>query len=349
MSPQLPQPDAALTTFRGLVGHTRVLALLSRAIARGTLPPSLLLAGPRGVGKRRAAAAIAATLNCPQPKKAGTLEIDACGECPSCRRIARGIHPDVIVLEPSDTGAIRIEPVREVIDRANYRPFEGRRRVVIVDEADALVAQAQNAMLKTLEEPPSASVFVLVSSMADTLLPTVRSRCRPLRFGELPAAEVAEVLVRDHQYSQSDARAAAAEAAGSVGRALESRGLDVSEAREAAQRLLHQTARMPDPARRIAAAQELVGKATTGNRDREYLAVRLRALASLLRDLGVLAIGAGTPPLANADLEAELQRLSPAFDRERITRAFAAVDEAIAALERNAGPKVVADWVVLQM
>jgi DNA polymerase-3 subunit delta' len=295
------------------------------------------------------ATAIAATLNCTQANKVDTFEIDACGECLSCRRIARGIHPDVVVLEPSDTGTIKIEPVRDVIDRANYRPFEGRRRVVIVDEADALVPQAQNALLKTLEEPPSASVFVLVSSMADTLLPTVRSRCRPLRFGDLAPAEVAEVLVRDHQYSEPEARAAAAETAGSVGLALESRGLDVGEAREAAQRLLHQTARMPDPARRIAAAQELVGKATTGSRDREYLGIRLRALASLLRDLGLLAIGAGTPPLANADIAADLQRLSSAFDRERATRAFAAVDEAIAALERNAGPKVVADWVVLQI
>ena len=347
-APQSSQP-AAEPTLRALVGHKRVLALLSRAIARGTLPPSLLLAGHRGVGKRRAATAIAATLNCTQTKKSEGFEIDACGECPSCRRIARGVHPDVVVLEPGDTGNLRLEPVRDAIDRANYRPFEGRRRVVIVDDADALVPQAQNALLKTLEEPPSASVFVLVSSMADTLLPTVLSRCRPLRFGELAPGEVAEVLVRDHEYTEPEARAAAAEAAGSVGLALEARGLDVGEAREDAQRLLHQTARMTDPARRIVAAQELVGKATTGNRDREYLAIRLRALASLLRDLGLLAVGAGTPPLANADLEPELQRLSSSFDRERTTRAFAAVDEAIAALGRNAGPKVVADWIVLQI
>ena len=185
--------------FAGIVGHRRLLSLLTRAIARGTLPPSLLLAGPRGIGKRMTATAIATTLNCLHPRPAGAFETDACGECQSCRRIARGVHPDVVVVEPGDLGTISIEAVREVIDRANYRPFEGRRRVVIVDEADALMPQAQNALLKTLEEPPSASVFVLVSSMADALLPTVRSRCRPLRFGELATAEVAEVLIRDHQ------------------------------------------------------------------------------------------------------------------------------------------------------
>src|SRR6185436_2420412 len=114
-----------------------------------------------------------------------------------------------------------------VIDRAGYRPFEGRRRVVIVDEADAMVAQAQNALLKTLEEPPSASIFLLVSSMPDALLPTVRSRCPKLRFGTLSPTEVAQVLVRDHGYAEADARAAAVDAAGSVGRALSAESADL--------------------------------------------------------------------------------------------------------------------------
>src|SRR6185503_17173769 len=110
-----------------------------------------------------------------------------------------------------DNGSIKIEQIRDVIDRAGYRPFEGRRRAVIVDEADALVAHAQNALLKTLEEPPSSSVFILVSSMPDSLLPTVLSRCPRLRFGELSAGEVATVLMRDHEYGEADARAVAAD------------------------------------------------------------------------------------------------------------------------------------------
>src|SRR6185295_4762189 len=100
-----------------------------------------------------------------------------------------------------DTGSIKIEQVRSAIERAVFRPFEGRRRVTIIDEADALVDAAQNALLKTLEEPLPASVFILVTSRPDALLPTVRSRCAHLRFGRLQVAEVATVLERSEDYS----------------------------------------------------------------------------------------------------------------------------------------------------
>ena len=335
--------------FQALVGHHRVLALLARAIARGTLPPALLLAGPEGVGKRRTALAIAETLNCLELRTAGDFEIDACGACASCRRIARGVHPDVIVLEPGETGTIKIDEIRDVIDRANYRPFEGRRRAVIVDEADTMMPAAQNALLKTLEEPRPGSVFVLASSMPDALLPTVQSRCPRLRFGRLPAADVAGVLMRDHEYGETEARAAAADADGSIGRALAARDVDLVGARDSAQRLLEHAARVSDPVHRLGSAKNLTGKKSTPAAEREQLAVCLRALASLLRDLGVLAAGADARSLANADLQPNLETLTSAFDGERSMRAFTAVDRALGALERNASPKVVADWLVLQL
>ena len=335
--------------FTAITGHRQRLSLLSRAIARGTLPPALLLAGPQGVGKRRTAIAIAQAFNCLDPRVTDEFEIDACGACASCRRIERGGHPDVLTIEPGDTGVIKIEQVRDAIDRAGYRPFEGRRRVVIVDEADAMMAPAQNALLKTLEEPPSASTFVLVSSMPDVLLPTVRSRCSHLRFGGLPPSEVTAVLARDHGYSESEARAAAADADGSVGRALAARSVDVADARTSAQRLLEQAARGTDPVRRLDAAKDLTGKKSSSAEERDQLGACLRALASLLRDLGIIANRADTRSLANADLHTDLSRLAEAFDSERSMRAFTAVDRALGALERNASPKIVADWLVLQL
>ena len=345
--------------FRGVIGHRRLVSLLSRAIARGTLPPSLLLAGPAGVGKRRVAAAIAETLNCLQPlsgveaalqgRAPDQIEQDACGECASCRRIARGVHPDVLVLEPDEMGSIKIEAARDVIDRAGFRPFEGRRRAVIVDEADSLTDDAQSALLKTLEEPPSASVFLLVSSLPDALLPTVRSRCPRVRFGALSPSEVAEVLIRDHEYSEPDARAAAADADGSIGRALAAESADLTEARDIARRLLEHAARVSDPSRRIDAAKELAAKRGTSVEERNFAGACLRALASLLRDVGLLGLNADSHVLANADLEGPLRALARAYDADRSLRAYTAVDEGLAALDRNVSPKVVADWVVLQL
>ena len=167
--------------FQEVLGHRRLLSLLSQAIARDTLTPSLIFSGPEGVGKRLTAVAVAQALNCSAaeaaPSRNADIVFDACGKCPACRRIVRGTHPDVQTIEPGETGSIKIEQVRAAIDQAVFRPFEGRRRVTIIDHADGLVLAAQNALLKTLEEPLPSSVFILITSRPDTLLPTVRSRC----------------------------------------------------------------------------------------------------------------------------------------------------------------------------
>jgi len=337
--------------FRNVIGHRRLLALLSRAIARDTLPGSMLFAGPRGVGKRRVAVALAETLNCLAPVTTPELPRDACGECASCRRIARGVHPDVPIVEPGELGSIKIAQVRDVIDRAGYRPFEGRRRVIVIDDADAMTDDAQDAMLKTLEEPPPSSVLVLVTALPDALLPTVLSRCQRLRFGELSAAEVADALMRDHDYEEAEARAAAVDADGSIGRALESASADMAEARETARHLLEQAARMSDPGRLIDLAREVTpsGGGKTSGGERDQLSACLRALASLLRDIGLLNAQGGEAALANADMAPQLRTIASAFDSNRIVRAYASVNEALDALEGNASPKIVADWLVLQL
>src|SRR6187401_1054756 len=335
--------------LRDVIGHGRLVDLLARAVARDTLPPALLLAGPAGVGKRRVAMAVASAINCLNPVTGGPLERDACGKCAACARIERGMHPDVVVLEPGDTGTIKIEQVRDVIDRAGYRPFEGRRRVVVIDEADAMMPAAQSALLKTLEEPPSASIFLLVSSLPDALLPTVRSRCPRLRFGPLAPGEVAAALVRDHEYSEVEARAAAVDAEGSVGRALSSKSADLVDARETATRVLQQAARAADPVTRVGTAQGLSPKKGSPMNDRDQLSATLRIMSSVLRDLGLMASQADAAVIANADLRSDLEALSRSYDANRSVRAYAAVDEALAALERNANAKVVANWLVLQL
>ena len=350
--------------FRDVSGHRALVRRVARAVARESLPPSLILAGPDGVGKRLVATALAQVLNCSEPLRgappavaagedAGSLSIDACGQCRACQRIDRAAHPDVLTLGAEAGAAITIDEVRQAVGEARYRPFEGRRRVLIINDADRLVPQAQNALLKTLEEPPAASQFLLVTARPDRLLATVRSRCQRISFGHLGTRELAELLVRRHGYEESAALAAASAAGGSADRALQLASGELAAAREAALALLAAVTGSRDTKGRLAGAKGLLdrkaGGGTAGKARRQELAHRLRALASLLRDVTLLASGADRAALANPDLHDRVAPLArPAAARWGV-RAFATVDEALEATERNASPKVVADWVACRL
>jgi len=347
--------------FRDLAGNRTVLGLLARAIDAGTLPPSLIFGGPEGVGKRQAALALAQALNCltpvrpapwPDAPSAPPLAIDACGTCAICSRIARQIHPDVLVISPEETGNIKIDVVREVLRKVGFKPFEARRRVVIFDAAEGLLTDSQDALLKTLEEPPPGSVLVLVTAQPGQLLPTVRSRCPTVRFAPLATSAVIDWLMTHEGLAEPQARAIASVARGSLAAAREA----ASEAegqegyRAAAVRVLQQVSDAGDARGRLEATRDIVGKGKgSGASERDSLANHLHALAVLLRDLAVLATRADVSAVVNVDLVPALQSVARFFDRERILRAFTAVDRALGALERNASPKTVADWVVLQL
>lgn len=328
--------------FRDLIGHTRLTALLTRAVARESVPPTLLLAGPGGVGKWRAALAIAEALNCQAP-----VNGDACGVCRSCDRIARNMHVDVLALTADDTGKIKLDEVREAIKACSFRPFEGRRRVVLIRDADALIDQAQNALLKSLEEPPPATVFVLTSAAPDALLRTVRSRTMRLTFGRLTSGEVEHLLVRDHQREPAEARRLAGLADGSVGAALELGSSDVAETREAALQLLG-AATQRDLAGRLAVAKAVVGE-KKDERTRQEMKAVLQIASSLVRDLSLLHAGSDRRLLANGDLGDRLDRLARALPAPAARQAFATVDRALSALERNAGTKLVTEWVASEI
>jgi DNA polymerase-3 subunit delta' len=349
-------------SFREIVGHRRLKRLLARAVRSGTLPPSLVFAGPEGVGKKRTALALAQALNCLEPAGVGaTGEQDGCGTCASCSRIARGLHPDVVVVKrPDDKSEIVVAQARELVRQVGYRPFEGRARVVIIDGADELGGDSQDALLKTLEEPPARNVFVLVTSRPNLLSTTVRSRCCVLQFAPVPAAEIAESLEASHGFSTGDARAAAALSGGSYARAIGARAGEEAQARAVAVAVLMETARTSDVRARLAVSSALLKSVARKSRDsekeakgagadRESVAGRLRALGSLLRDLAVVTTRAPDTALVNLDLRADLGSLARHYDRDRVARAFSAVGRSLAALERNASPKIVADWLALQL
>jgi DNA polymerase-3 subunit delta' len=316
--------------LRDIIGHRRLATLLARAIERESLPPTLLFAGPPGVGKWAMARATAQAVNCLEPVSTPTdyLAVDACGKCRGCDRVARGVHVDVITMEPDDRASIKIDVVRDVLGRTSFRPFEGKRRLVMIREADTLEPQAQNSLLKSLEEPPPGTMFILTTAVPGALLPTVRSRCMRLRFGRLTSAEVSMALMRDHEHSESEAREAAPLADGSIGQALALADNDLTSLRDAALLLLRHAAGRADVQSRVQAAATLYGGSAKKERSREDLAVVLRLMASIAGDL---------EPLARA------------FTGDRARDAFGAVDRALTALERNAGTKVVSEWLAVQV
>ncbi len=173
-----------MPTFADLAHQPRAVAIVRGALARDRLHHALLLAGPAGSGKRALALALASALNCDVAPGEG------CGTCATCERIAGGIHPDVITL--AREGAAQIIPIetvrRDVVAAVGLPPHEARERLFLIDEATALQPAAANALLKTLEEPPARTRFVLMTAAPDQLLPTIRSRCQRVALSPLDVA-----------------------------------------------------------------------------------------------------------------------------------------------------------------
>src|SRR5205085_1514977 len=153
-----------------------------------------LFAGPEGVGKRLFALELAKALLCEEPPETLT----SCGKCSACLLVDAGTHPDLFqISKPEDGNVLDIETVRELCAGFALKSARGRGKVAIVDDADDLNEQAANSFLKTLEEPPAGSVFILIGTSLELQLQTIRSRCQPIRFAPLPSPLVKQILERD--------------------------------------------------------------------------------------------------------------------------------------------------------
>jgi DNA polymerase-3 subunit delta' len=202
-------------TFSTIEGHEKSIRILQRAIANNALAHAYLFSGQAGIGKKKTAFALAAAVNCLNARPEG-----GCGECPSCRKVDTLGHPDVHVLLP-DGDEIKIDQIRQVQADFALKPFEGPKKVLIVDNAETMNAASSNAFLKTLEEPPGDALIILITAMPHGLLPTIRSRCQEITFQPLSRNTLARALVRMRGLSEDDAWFIAALAQGSMGRGLE--------------------------------------------------------------------------------------------------------------------------------
>ena len=163
--------------FKNNHSQPAVAAILCGYLEKNHLPHALLFSGPPAAGQREMAAELAKALFCENQKNK-----EACGECFHCRQVTANTHPDFFILEPEEGHALKVEPIRELIGKANLKPFQANAKVFVIDHADRMNDIAQNALLKTLEEPQGRTHFILISYASEKLLPTIRSRTQMLHF-----------------------------------------------------------------------------------------------------------------------------------------------------------------------
>lgn len=326
-------------------GQERAVSLLRSSLERGRVHHAFLLSGPQGVGKETTALALAASLLCPER---GEGEADACGTCLSCGKVERGTHPDLLQFLPEASAVergllakedlprapsrdLKIEQIRSLERSLSVAPVESARRVVFLLEADSMNVPAQNAFLKTLEEPPAGTHLLLVATSGDSLLPTIRSRCVRLPFLPLPKAQVAAWLEEDRKLDGEIAQLVAGLSGGSLGEAAR---WDEAALRERGEVLAAVEALEAGNFRAVLALAERMAQ---GGRD--AAAASLDALGLFYLDAARL--GEGLPPerLANRDLLPLLESAShrgvgDALGRHRL------VEQARGALRRHGIPRL---------
>ncbi|MFO7169102.1 MAG: DNA polymerase III subunit delta' [Chloroflexota bacterium] len=343
--------DSEATNW-GIVGHEWAVDFLRRSIAGGRAAHAYLLSGPEGVGKSLLALRLAQAVNCEADGP------DPCLSCRSCRRIERGNHPDVRVaglaaqaagLKPEEAARqkdLKIDTVREWLRDVNLRPYEGRRRVFILHDAERLSEAASNAMLKTLEEPPPYATLVLVAHTAGDLLPTVVSRCQPLKLRPVPRAQVAAALRERLNLAPGDAELLAAWSGGRIGWAL--RMAEAPDELEARQSQLDELAALPTLGRADAFrwAEERAKEYRSG--DQAAVFATLELWQSWWRD--VLLTAAGCPEgVTHVDRREDLERAAQRYDLAQIHGVLSRIGAAARQLRENVNPQLALENVLLHL
>ena len=202
-------------TFKDVVGHKDIINYIRNAVREDKVSHAYILNGERGAGKKMLANLFAATLLC---EKGGP---DPCNECHSCRQAESGNHPDIIKVTHEKPNSISVDDIREQVNNTiMIKPYQGPYKVYIIPQADMMTPQAQNALLKTIEEPPEYAVIMLLTENAETLLPTINSRCVMLKLRNIKDTLIKKYLMETMQVPDYKADMCTAFAQGNMGRAI---------------------------------------------------------------------------------------------------------------------------------
>lgn len=316
----------ALTRFCDVAGQDKAKRILRLAFARRKISHAYMFQGPSGVGKKMTAKACAAFFLC----RGADDRDDSCGQCPSCRKVASKNHPDFLVIEP-DGVQIKIDQIRALKKELSYPPVEGGWRVVLLADIHLTMARAEvaNSLLKTLEEPPAQTVFILTTVEAAGILPTIISRCQVIPFYPLAFDLVGAALVADG-LSSDRARTLASIAEGSIGRARELASTDLLEVRKTiAEGLIGILPAQPGAVERVFALAE---RATVA---KEALVDLLDLLTFWVKDLMVQGAGGPVESLVNQDLRHLSDEAGQKWNFDQLGERLAMIRQAQKQLRHN--------------
>ena len=287
-----------------IIGHQQIVEQLQHTVASDRIAGAYLFVGPVGVGKETVARYFAQLIFCQQDAHAPT----ACGTCLACRKMDSGNHPDLQFIQP-DGSTLKIGQIRELQKQIIYEPLEASRKVYILTNVERMTDEAENCLLKTLEEPPAASVLTLLTSNMRALLPTTRSRCQILQFHPMPTQELAKILVEQFSVAPEQATALAIAADGAIGTAL-----TFLEKGDVHTEVVPEILKETDPLSAFRLAEDFKDKPET-----------LGELVTWYRDLLFLQQGAPTELITHIHSIAELQSIAPHYSRLRIQQAIQTV------------------------
>ncbi|MDF1663078.1 MAG: DNA polymerase III subunit delta' [Planctomycetota bacterium] len=321
-----------------VIGHQKVKDVLGRLISIDQLHPSLILSGDDGIGKRYLAVQLAMALNClednPKP----------CGHCSQCVKAIAGTHPDLTIVEPTDgRRAVNIEQVRNMIADMGRKPFEGKRRVFILSQADRLREDAMNTLLKSLEEPPGTTVTVLLTSRPSMLIETIHSRCQHLRLNSLNEDDVVAVL-KTQGIDEHEARERAQFGAGSPGQAMSDEARSRADESLLLFKALVDGQGLRDP---MGVAADLL---STLESNRTGIGQFCEWVLRVLRDLLVYTSTGEAPPAPMAPFAARsVKDLGPHVSLMNIRKAMDIVEKTQAGMDRNLNIKLEMEGLVIAL